>query len=100
MPFDLNGREVRPCTALDGLPSDHLMALARTADALWIAVGLQGLLKFTGGQFEFFYAERASDFEVTALLAMPSGELWVGTKRCGLHQRPMFLPVGDALRSQ
>ena len=82
--FDQNGREVRRYTSLDGLPSNHLTALAKTADALWIAVGPQGLLKFTGSQFEFFYAERASDFEVTALLAMPSGELWVGTKQRGL----------------
>jgi len=82
--FDQNGREVRRYTALDGLPSNHLTALAKAADALWIAVGPQGLLKFTGGQFEFFYAERPGDFEVTALLAMPSGELWVGTKQRGL----------------
>ena len=82
--FDQSGREVRRYTSLDGLPSNHLTALAKTADALWIAVGPQGLLKFTGGQFEYFYAERASDFEVTALLAMPSGELWVGTKQRGL----------------
>jgi ligand-binding sensor domain-containing protein len=82
--FDQDGREVRRYTALDGLPSNHLTALAKTADALWIAVGPQGLLKFTGAQFEFFYAERASDFEVTALLALPSGELWVGTKQRGL----------------
>ena len=84
MQFDQNGREVRRYTSLDGLPSNHLTALAKTADALWIAVGPQGLLKFTGSQFEFFYAERASDFEVTSLLAMPSGELWVGTKQRGL----------------
>ncbi len=80
-------RAVGKCGAthrLDGLPSNHLTALAKTADALWIAVGPQGLLKFTGSQFEFFYAERASDFEVTSLLAMPSGELWVGTKQRGL----------------
>ncbi len=82
--FDQNGREVRRYTSLDGLPSNHLTALAKAAEALWIAVGPQGLLKFTGSQFEFFYAERASDFEVTSLLAMPSGELWVGTKQRGL----------------
>jgi len=82
--FDQNGGEVRRYTSLDGLPSNNLTALAKTADALWIAVGPQGLLKFAGGQFEFFYAEKASDFEVTTLLAMPSGELWVGTKQRGL----------------
>jgi ligand-binding sensor domain-containing protein len=82
--FDQNGREVRRYTSLDGLPSNHLTALAKTEDALWIAVQPQGLLKFTGSQFEFFYAERASDFEVTSLLTMPSGELWVGTKQRGL----------------
>jgi ligand-binding sensor domain-containing protein len=82
--FDQNGREVRRYTALDGLPNNHLTALAKTADALWIAVVPQGLLKFTGTQFEFFYADRVSDFEVTALLAMTSGDLWVGTKQRGL----------------
>jgi ligand-binding sensor domain-containing protein len=82
--FDQNGREVRRYTALDGLPNNHLTALAKTADTLWIAVVPQGLLKFTGTEFEFFYADRVSDFEVTALRAMPSGELWVGTKQRGL----------------
>ena len=82
--FDENGREVRRYTSLDGLPGNHFTALARTAEALWIGVGPQGLLKFTGTQFEFFYADRSSDFEVTALLAMPSGELWIGTKQRGL----------------
>jgi two component regulator with propeller domain len=82
--FDQTGREVRRYTALDGLPSNDLTAVARTADALWIAVEPQGLLKFTGSQFEYFRAEKASDLEVSALLAMPSGELWVGTKQRGL----------------
>lgn len=99
--FDAEGHEVRRYTALDGLPSNHLTALAKTADALWIAVGPQGLLKFTGGQFEFFYAERPGDFDVTALLAMPSGELWVGTKQRGLlvfqHDRAVeFAPTVHA----
>ena len=82
--FDQSGREVRRYSALDGLPSNHLTALASTPDALWIGVGPQGLLRFTGTQFEYFYAEKASDFEVTALLALPSGELWIGTKQRGL----------------
>ncbi|MCI0624513.1 MAG: hypothetical protein L0387_23185 [Acidobacteria bacterium] len=82
--FDLSVREVRRYTALDGLPGNHLTALVKTADAVWMAVGPQGLLNFNGSQFELFYAERASDFEVTALLALPSGELWVGTKQRGL----------------
>src|SRR5262249_20911687 len=46
--FDQTGREVRRYTALDGLPSNDLTAVAGTVDALWIAVGPQGLLKFTG----------------------------------------------------
>jgi hypothetical protein len=99
--FDQDGREVRRYSALDGLPSNHLTALGKSVDALWIAVGPQGLLKFTGGQFEYIYAERASDFEVTALLAMPSGELWVGTKQRGLlifqNDRAVeFAPTIDA----
>ena len=82
--FDQSGREVRHYSALDGLPSNHLTAMASTPDALWIGVGPQGLLRFTGTQFEYFYAEKASDFEVTSLLALPSGELWIGTKQRGL----------------
>ena len=82
--FDQSGREVRRYSALDGLPSNHLTALASTPDSLWVGVGPQGLLRFTGAQFEFFYADKASDFEVTALLALPSGELWIGTKQRGL----------------
>ena len=82
--FDQNGREVRLYSALHGLPSNHLTALARTSDALWIGVHPQGLLRFTGTQFEYYYADKASDFEVTALLALPSGELWIGTKQRGL----------------
>jgi ligand-binding sensor domain-containing protein len=82
--FDQSGREVRRYSALDGLPSNQLTAMASSPDSLWIGVGPQGLLRFTGTQFEYFYAEKASDFEVTALLALPSGELWIGTKRRGL----------------
>ena len=82
--FDQNGREIRRYSALDGLPSNHLTAMASTPDALWIGVRPQGLLRFTGTQFEYFYAEKGSDFEVTALLALPSGELWIGTKQRGL----------------
>jgi ligand-binding sensor domain-containing protein len=82
--FDQSGREVRQYSALDGLPGNHLTALASTPDALWIGVGPQGLLRFAGTQFEHFYAEKASDFEVTALLALPSGEVWIGTKQRGL----------------
>lgn len=82
--FDAAGREVKRYTSVDGLPGHELTALAKTAEALWVGAGSQGLLKFTGTQFELFYAENASDFEVTALLAMPSGELWVGTKQRGL----------------
>ncbi|HEU0004964.1 MAG TPA: hypothetical protein VFS12_03140, partial [Terriglobia bacterium] len=40
--------------------------------------------KFSGGPVEFFYAVGASDLVVTALLAVSSGELWVGTKQRGL----------------
>ncbi len=89
--FDQSGREVRRYTSLDGLPSNHLTALAKTADALWIAVGPQGLLKFTGGQFEYFYAERASDFEVTALAghAFRRTMGWNKTTRtAGFSERP------------
>jgi len=82
--FDQSGREVRRYSALDGLPSNHLTAMASTPDSLWIGMGPQGLLRLAGTQFEYFYADKPSDFEVTALLALPSGELWIGTKQRGL----------------
>ncbi len=82
--YDLGGREVRRYTALEGLPGTPATAITKTADALWIAAAPQGLLKFDGSRFEYFEAERASDFEVTALLALPTGELWIGTRQRGL----------------
>jgi len=100
--FDQSGREVRRYSALDGLPSNHLTAIASALDALWIGVGPQGLLRFTGSQFEYFYAEKASDFEVTSLLALPSGELWIGTKQRGLlvFQRNRAVEFAPRIKSR
>jgi len=100
--FDQSGREVRRYSALDGLPSNLLTAMASTPDALWMGVGPQGLLRFTGTQFEYFYAEKASDFEVTALLALPSGELWIGTKQRGLlvFQRNRAVEFAPRIKSR
>jgi ligand-binding sensor domain-containing protein len=60
------------------------------------------LLRFTGTQFEYFYAEKASDFEVTALLALPSGELWIGTKQRGLlvFQRNRAVEFAPRIKSR
>lgn len=82
--FDYSGRETRRYSALDGLPGNRLTALAAAPNALWIGAAPQGLLKFDGSRFEYFFAERAHDFEITALLALPSGELLLGTKQRGL----------------
>jgi ligand-binding sensor domain-containing protein len=82
--LDSEQQEVRRYSCLDGLPSNRLRALAKTPEALWIGIAPQGILRFDGSRFEYFFAEHASDFEVTALLALPSGELLVGTQQRGL----------------
>ena len=84
--LQLRSKRTRSATLLRSRrsSSNQLTAMASTPDPLWIGVGPQGLLRFTGTQFEYFYADKASDFEVTALLALPSGELWIGTKQRGL----------------
>ena len=55
-----------------------------SAEALWLGNAPQGLLRFDGEKFEYYFADRAEDFETTSLLALPSGDLLVGTKQRGL----------------
>ncbi len=81
---DLTGQEIHLYSALQGLPGNSLGPIVRTGDALWIGVSPQGLLKFNGIQFDYFFADQTTDFEITALLALPTGELLIGTKHRGL----------------
>jgi ligand-binding sensor domain-containing protein len=82
--MDLSGHEVRRFGVLDGLPSNRLHSLVKTANALWMGTAPQGLLRFDGDQFDFYWADRVQDFEVTCLLPLDSGSLLVGTRQRGL----------------
>ena len=82
--LDLTGKEMQRYTALDGLPGHRFTAMEVSAEALWLGNAPQGLLRFDGEKFEYYFADRAEDFETTSLLALPSGDLLVGTKQRGL----------------
>ena len=78
------GQIIRRYGVLEGLPGNRLHSLAKTANALWMGVFPQGLLRFDGDQFDFYTADRIQDFEVTCLLPLDSGGLLVGTRQRGL----------------
>jgi signal transduction histidine kinase len=73
-------------TIADGAPTD-VKALAQSSDGyLWIGTGA-GLYRFDGVHFEQFHADRDPDLDgnnISALLALPNGELWVGFYNGGL----------------
>src|SRR5262245_17878917 len=46
--LDLTGKETRRYTALDGLPGHRFTAMEACAQALWLGVAPQGLLRFDG----------------------------------------------------
>lgn len=63
----------------DGAPPD-IWVIAQSADGfLWLGTGA-GLYRFDGIRFEEVRpsAGRMSDRNITALLAMPNGDLWIG----------------------
>ena len=63
----------------DGAPPD-VWVIAQSADGfLWLGTGA-GLYRFDGIRFEEVRpsAGRMSDRNITALLAMPNGDLWIG----------------------
>jgi signal transduction histidine kinase/streptogramin lyase len=73
-------------TAKDGAP-DKIVALAQTTDGyLWLGTN-RGLFRFDGVTFESFKPRSGTGLprnDVTALLAVPGGGLWVGMRTSGI----------------
>lgn len=66
----------------EGLPGNHVSALAQdSAGFLWLAT-MAGLVRFDGIDFHVFNetAEGLPSSRITALDAGPSGRLWIGTE--------------------
>jgi signal transduction histidine kinase/ligand-binding sensor domain-containing protein len=72
-------------TVKDGVPAD-IRAIAQTTDGfLWLGT-LQGLYRFDGVSFELYQPEFGPKFlgrSVSALLALPNGDLWIGFRDAG-----------------
>src|SRR5579863_7590754 len=77
-------------TAKDGVPP-NITDLAQTADGfLWLGTQA-GLYRFDGVTFELYQPESGPAFlssRITALLALPNGDLWIGfqDRGAGLHR--------------
>jgi len=71
----------------EGLPQNSIHAIAQTADGfLWVGTE-DGLARFDGVRFTLFDDARAPQLRhasITALLAAPTGDLWIGTVGGGL----------------
>jgi signal transduction histidine kinase/ligand-binding sensor domain-containing protein len=80
-------------TSKDGAPS-QISALAQTVDGyLWIG-SARGLFSFDGIQFEQYVPPADESFpsqNISSLLAMPDGGLWIGFRPSGLA----FLKAGQ-----
>jgi signal transduction histidine kinase/ligand-binding sensor domain-containing protein len=86
-------------TAKDGAPSE-IVALAQTADGfLWLGTGA-GLFRFDGVTFERFAPESEPPIttSVSALLGVPSGELFIGSRFGGVRilKDGRLSPASDA----
>ena len=83
-------------TKVDGLGSDLVGALARTADGdLWIAT-LNGLSQFHDGRLKnYTTADGLSSNVITALDVTQDGMVWIGTQDGGLNlwNGKRFVPV-------
>src|SRR4051812_45303445 len=66
----------------EGLPHNHVRAIAQTRDGyLWIGTQ-KGLVRFDGLQFKLFDEPQSPELKnatITALLATKDGGLWIGT---------------------
>jgi signal transduction histidine kinase/ligand-binding sensor domain-containing protein/ActR/RegA family two-component response regulator len=83
-------------TISQGLPQNHISALAQD-EAGYIWIGTQeGLVRFDGADFDVFDARsdpRLSDHAIRSLFVEPGGRLWVGT-----HSGPVVYD-GDGFTS-
>jgi ligand-binding sensor domain-containing protein len=74
--------------AKDGAPGD-VYALAQTTDGfLWIGT-MQGLYRFDGVTFERYEPQSGPAFQssnITSLLAVPNGDLWIGFREKGVSR--------------
>lgn len=97
-------------TVSDGAPAD-IWALEQTRDGyLWLGTGT-GLYRFDGVEFERFHPAAGEQFRsnnITALTALPSGELWIGyyfggasvlkDGRLTHYAEPEGMPAGTVFR--
>ena len=82
----------------NGLPHDHVNALAQTRDGyLWVGTAF-GLTRYDGGGFAVYDGRNTpelGDGRISALLAARDGGLWVGTSRgLLLHEAGKFTRHG------
>ena len=75
-------------SAKDGAPG-NVWALAQTADGfLWLGT-TQGLYRFDGVSFERYEPQSGPAFpssNITSLLALPNGDLWIGFREKGVSR--------------
>jgi ligand-binding sensor domain-containing protein len=75
-------------SAKDGAPG-NVYALAQTTDGfLWLGT-TQGLYRFDGVSFERYEPQSGPAFQssnITALLALPNGDLWIGFRESGVSR--------------
>lgn len=74
-------------SAKDGLPAVYALAQA-TDGFLWLGT-MQGLYRFDGISFERYEPRSGPAFQssnVTALLALPNGDLWIGYRDRGVSR--------------
>jgi signal transduction histidine kinase/ligand-binding sensor domain-containing protein len=78
---------VRNWTTREGLPHDHVRAIARTRDGfLWLGTD-SGLSRFDGREFRNFgLREGLGSVSVFSLLESRDGTLWVGTLGGGISE--------------
>lgn len=98
--WDARSFQIREWGVAEGLPGNHVSALAQDADGfLWLAT-LSGLVRFDGVSFQTFDASGGElpSSRFTALDIGPSGRLWLGSEqghlivREGGHFRVVVLP--------
>ncbi len=75
------GRWQTYSTGNSRLPSDYVTALATgPGDTLWLGLHGQGVARLSNGSWTFITTQQGlADNFVTALAALPDGQVWVGT---------------------